>query len=333
MQSNALENGEADPLFASDDLIEMTIEAPLSSIMRERSIEEETAAKLRYSNSDGNIIEHEIGIRARGGYRRDPDVCNFVPLRLNFKKSLTANTLFAHQDKLKLVTHCQTNSPKYEQHLMTEYLAYRILNIVTDLSFRVRLLRVTYVDTARENRTLVRLAMISEHRDRLAKRISSEVVSTDIIEFKQLVNAYTNIISVFHYFIGNTDYSPIAPAPGDDCCHNHSLFTSKGKRYVSIPFDFDMSGFVYADHAISNPRFKIRNVRQRRYRGRCFNNFYVATSVGKFFEQRDNIYALIKSQELLTDTTRGRLTRYVDDFFESLDSPDSIEKTLVRNCT
>jgi hypothetical protein len=332
-QSNALENGQLDPLFASDDLFELTIEAPFTSIMRDRSIEEETPAKLRYSDSDNNIIEHEIGIRARGGYRRDPDVCNFAPLRLNFKKSQTPNTLFDHQDKLKLITHCQTNSPKYEQHVIAEYLAYRILNLVTDLSFRPRLVRVTYFDTVHEDRTIVRLAMISEHRDRLAKRISSEAISTEIIKYNQLENAYTNIISVFHYFIGNTDYSPIAPAPGDDCCHNHALFAGERKRYVSIPFDFDMSGFVYAEHAISNPRFKLRDVRQRRYRGRCFNNFYVATSVEKFFEQRDSIYALIKSQELLTDATRGRLTKYAGDFFESLDSPEKIKKTLVGNCT
>lgn len=301
--------------------------------MRERSIEEYAPAKLRYSDSDNNIIEHEIGIRARGGYRRDPDVCNFAPLRLNFKKLQTSNTLFDHQDKLKLTTHCQTNSPKYEQHVITEYLAYRILNLVTDFSFRVRLVRITYLDTVREDRTIVRLAIISEHNDRLAKRISSETISTEIVKFNQLENEYTNIISVFHYFIGNTDYSPIAPAPGDDCCHNHALFAGEGKRYISIPFDFDMSGFVYAQHAISNPRFKLRDVRQRRYRGRCFNNFYVATSVKKFFEQRDNIYALIYSQGLLTDATRSRLTRYVGDFFESLDSPEKIKKSLVGNCT
>ena len=330
--SNALENGQPDLLFAGDELLELTIEAPFSSIMRERSTEVDTPAKLRYSDSDGDVIEHEIGIRARGEYRRNPDICSFAPLRLNLKESQTKNTIFDHQDKLKLITHCQSSSPIYDQYVVREYLAYRILNLVTDLSFRVRLVRVTYFDVDHEKRTQVRLAAIIEHRDRLAKRTSFETVSTQRIEYKQLVNAYTNIISVFHYFIGNTDYSPIAPEQGDDCCHNHSIFANKDGRYFSVPYDFDMSGFVDAPHAISNPRFKLRNARQRFYRGRCFNNFYVAASVTKFFEERDNIYALIRSQDLLTDSMRRKLTRYVDDFFESLDSPEKIEKTLVREC-
>lgn len=330
--SNALDSKEPDPLFASDELIEVTIEAPLSTIMRDRSVNEYSAAKLRYSDPEGNIVEFDIGVRARGQYRRREDICNFAPLRLNFKKSLTKNTIFHHQDKLKVVTHCQSNSPRYDQYVLSEYLAYRILNLVANVSYRVRLVRVTYIDTADRDRTTERLAMIIEHRDRLAKRINAATVDAKTVKFTQLRPADTNINSVFHYFIGNTDFSQIVARPGDDCCHNHSIFSAEGKHYFSVPYDFDMSGFVNAPHAVPDGRLKLRNVRQRHYRGRCFNNSYISASVEKFFEQRDNIYSLISAQELMTKATHRATLKFVDDFFKSLSSPKKIEKKLVRDC-
>jgi len=323
-----------DPLFESDELMELAIDAPIADIMRDDSTADYRPASLRYTNDDGEIVELEIGIRAGGNYRRRPDVCNFAPLRLNFKKSQVAETVFENQDRLKLVTHCQTNSPRYDQFVLKEYLAYRFLNLVTDLSYRARLVRITYLDAANDDRTITRLAVMVEHRDRLAKRASTEAVDIERIVFRQLEPAYTNIISMFHYLIGNTDYSPIAPSPGEDCCHNHTLFGPEGPFFFSVPFDFDMSGFVNPPHAISNPRFKLRNVLQRRYRGRCFNNAHIQTSVQKFFEQRDNINTLINSQgELMTESTRKAALRYVDGFFESLGSPGKAEKILTDNCT
>ncbi len=330
--SGAVEIDETDPLFAIDDIFDVEIEAPFTTIMRERSTDEDTPGTLRYGNSDGDIVELDIGIRTRGHYRRRPDVCSFAPLRLNFKKSQVPDTVFDHQNKLKLVTHCQVNSPRYDQFVLKEYLAYRIFNLVTDVSFRARLIRVTYIDSDRADRKSTRLAIIIEHRNQLARRISSAVVKIERATIGQLEPAYTNIASVFHYFIGNLDYSPIAPAIDRDCCHNHALFGLHNEPRFSVPFDFDMSGLVDAPHALPNPRFKIRSVRQRRYRGRCLNNSHLPASVGVFFEQRDNLYALLSAQEMMTRNTRRSTLRFFDDFFKSLDSSAKIERRLGKDC-
>jgi len=273
-----------DLLFIDDDIIEVRIEAPFRTIMRNRSTDEETPAIFQYSDSNGDTLQFDIGLRTRGHFRQQPDICDFTPLRLNFKKSETKGTLLDHQDKLKLVTHCKSSSPRYRQYVLSEYLVYKIFNLMTDVSFRVRLLRVTYVDTARDNREKVSLAFLIEHRDRLAKRIDSAVIETSRVSFPDLDPDYTNLASVFHYFIGNTDFSPIATAIDKNCCHNHSLFGNEGEKIYSVPYDFDMTGFVNAPHARPNPRFKLRNVRDRRYRGRCFNNSHIPASVERFFE-------------------------------------------------
>jgi len=328
----AYADNSPDLLFIGDDIIEVRMEAPFRTIMQDRSIDDETPAVFQYVNSSGDTVQFDIGLQTRGYFRRQPDICDFAPLRLNFKKSETKGTLFEHQDKLKLVTHCVSSSPRYEQHVLSEYLVYKVFNLMTDVSFRVRLLRVTYVDTVRNDREKVSIAFLIEHRDRLAKRIDNAVIETSRVSFPDLNPDYTNLASVFHYFTGNTDFSQIATAIEKNCCHNHSLFGNEGEDIYSVPYDFDLTGFVNAPHAMPNPRFKLRSVRDRRYRGRCFNNSRIPASVERFFVQREEIYSLIDRQDLMTDATRKSMLRFVDKFYKSLNSPKKITKELNKDC-
>ncbi|HSM29414.1 MAG TPA: hypothetical protein VK854_01835, partial [Woeseiaceae bacterium] len=90
----ALEPGEPDPLFQDDSVIEITIRAPMKALLRHRPDEDYLPATLAYTEADGSVVEYDIGIRTRGNYRRQPRVCPFPPLRVNFKKSEAKNTLF-----------------------------------------------------------------------------------------------------------------------------------------------------------------------------------------------------------------------------------------------
>ncbi|MDH3533624.1 MAG: hypothetical protein OEO82_11890, partial [Gammaproteobacteria bacterium] len=159
---------DIDPLFASNDTLAVTVVAPLATLMLDRPLDAYLPAKFSYTGADGKLVELDIGVRTRGRFRRQVENCQFAPLRLNFKTSQAAGTLFANQDKLKLVTHCQNKSPRYQQAVLNEYLAYRIFNMLTDISFRARLLRVTYVDTDTDNASMDSLAIIVEHQDQLA---------------------------------------------------------------------------------------------------------------------------------------------------------------------
>lgn len=325
-------HGDTDPdtLFTSHETLEVRLEAPLKTIMRERPDEEYVPGKLQYFDAAGNLFEFDVGIRTRGKFRRDKKHCAFAPLRLNFRKSQVKDTIFDKQDKIKVVTHCQ-NNPRYQQTVLREYLAYRVLNLLTDVSFRARLLRVTYVDTDRNDVEKVSFAVILEHADRMARRIDMSAVKISMILFSDLHPEYANLMSLFHYFIGNTDFSQIAATPNEDCCHNHALFANEEGPYYSVPYDFDMSGFVGAPHAQPNPRFRLRSVRQRLYRGRCANNAHLPASTQRFIELRKEIYALINEQDL-TASSRRSLLDFVDRFYKSLDSQKKIEKELVKKC-
>jgi hypothetical protein len=251
-------------------------------------------------------------------------------MRFNFRKSQTADTLLDKQDKLKVVTHCQ-HSDDYEQMVVSEYLAYRIFNILTDVSFRVRLVNMTYIYT---DRSLTRqsLAVFIEHKDRLGKRLGAkplEVAGTDVVN---LDAATLNLVSVFEYFIGNTDFSPIAAPEDQGCCHNQTLFARENGLYLTVPYDFDQSGFVDAAHAAPNPRLGLRSVKQRLYRGRCINNNHLAATLELFRAKRDDIVAIVENQPELSKVRRRRILKYIDDFYDVIDEPKQVEKKLISKC-
>ncbi|MDH3409035.1 MAG: hypothetical protein OEN51_06700, partial [Gammaproteobacteria bacterium] len=142
LAANEKDIRDFDPLFDHDDTLNVELEGPFGWLTRERPDEEEVPGKFRFNADDGSTVELDVVIRTRGKNRRDKETCRFPPLRLNFKRSQTDDTLFDKQDKLKLVTHCRSNSERYDQAVVSEYLAYRILNTLTDRSFRARLLRI-----------------------------------------------------------------------------------------------------------------------------------------------------------------------------------------------
>ncbi|HSM29822.1 MAG TPA: hypothetical protein VK854_03910, partial [Woeseiaceae bacterium] len=285
-----------------------------------------------YTEADGSVVEYDIGIRTRGNYRRQPRVCPFPPLRVNFKKSEAKNTLFHKQDKLKLVAHCRDNSERYEQNLIKEYLAYRILNTLTDVSYRVRLARVTYIDSEQKDDDRSQYAFFIEHDDRLSKRLGLPAIKTAGINKDDLAGPYSDLTSLFQYMIGNTDFSPIAGAEGEDCCHNSTLFGNEGEPVYSIPYDFDMSGFVDAPYAEPNPHVRIRSVTQRLYRGRCEYLDHLQTTLQLFQDNREAIYGLIGNQEQLEDKTRKKVTKFVDRFYDVIDNPKKVHREIETQC-
>ena len=318
-----------DPLFQSDDALDVTITAPLTTLIKERSNDEYLSCAFQFTEADGDPVVFDLAIRTRGNFRHE--TCEFPPVRLNLKKSQANGTLFDNQNKLKLVLQCDKND-RYEQMVLREYLAYRLLNTVTDKSFRVRLLRVTYVDTETDKESKVRYAFLIEHKNRLAARLDREAISIERATVAGIQPDWLNLTSVFQFMIGNTYFSPIAGPPGDECCHNYVLFGNDADPIMAIPYDFDQSGLVNAPYAEPNEKFRIRSVRQRVYRGRCVNNEYVEASIGRFRDHRDAIYEKILEQEGLESGVRKQLVRYIEDFYKLIDDPRDVKRKIINKC-
>ena len=80
---SAQEPKAADRLFQSDEILDVRIVAPLASIISGRSEELELPGTLHYTNDAGEAVNLDIQMRARGRFRRQKEICNFPPLRLN----------------------------------------------------------------------------------------------------------------------------------------------------------------------------------------------------------------------------------------------------------
>lgn len=320
------------PLFETHDVLEVRIEAPLETLMDERNDTEYLPGTFAWTDATGVERVLDLEVRARGHYRRQKDVCDVPPIRLNFKKKQVAGTEFAGQDKLKLVTHCQNRRDQYEQYVLKEYLAYRIFNVLTDRSFRARLLRVTYVDTDGENETNTHHGILLEDDDLLAERLEAQVLEVPYTSVSELDPAYAALVSVFEYMIGNTDFSLIRGAKDEDCCHNIVLFAKESGGHLAIPYDFDFSGLVDAPYAEPNPKLRIKRVTQRLYRGPCEYNADVDAALASTREHRAAILEMVASLEGLDEGSRERASNFLGEFYEDIADAESVEDHIVSKC-
>jgi hypothetical protein len=325
------------PLFNSHEILELTLTAPMNTLRRQdRSDEdsEERPAQLEWTEPDGTTQIQEIQVQTRGIFRLNKRNCDFPPLRLNVKKGAVKGTHFDGQDKLKLVVPCKLNQDYWEQYVLSEYLAYRMLNVLTPLSFRVRLVRVTYHDSTGEDDPVENRFgfLIEDDSDMVAragglKRDWPEGTRLMPTEFEK---SHSILVELFQYMIGNTDWSS---AEG----HNMELMDlPSGVRYA-VPYDFDFSGIVDARYATPDPRLPIRSVRQRLYRGWC--SFLVGrmpedyeAAYELFREKKEEIYSLWRNQEGLESDRLEDNLEYLDEFYETLSDPEKIQDRMTAKC-
>ena len=321
------------PLFASHVPLEVTIEAPLTTLMNERPDDEYLEGTFSHTGSDGTVQTFDLKIRTRGKFRRQKDICNFPPIRLNFRKKQVADTVFSGQDKLKLVTHCQLHKPIYEQFVLREYLAYRILQVMTDKSFGVRLLHINYIDTERGS-SKTKYGFVIEDDDDVADRNGMKSLHIGDVTFDDLDPQQQNLVYVFQYMIGNTDFSLINGPEFSNCCHNSRLLTgTDGPPFTPIPYDFDFSGLVKAPYAEPNRRFMLASVRSRLYRGHCGNNDLLPDTFRHFLERKDAVYAIVDELDMFTARSRRLVIRYLDSFYDCITRPEEIAEEFTDKCT
>jgi hypothetical protein len=330
-----VEAAQSAPLFASHDLLELTIEADFQTLKKEdrsRDSREERPAMLRWSDPGGSANSLEIQLRTRGNFRLMRRNCDFPPLRLNVKKGATKGTLFEGQDKLKLVVTCKLGQDYWEQYVLLEYMAYRTLNVLTDRSLRVRLARVTYVDTSGKDDPFVRFAFLIEQDETMALRNNARIIqwTAGQLDPRLLERRNAILMDTYQYMIGNTDWSGVE-------MHNMILIRTWEDVPYTIPYDFDFSGLVNARYATPDPSLRISRVRQRLFRGFCPGDVnrpqadYDAV-YDLFREKKEEIYQMWRSLEGLDEDRVKDTLEYFDDFYETIDDPRRIESGMMRDC-
>ncbi len=100
----------------------------------------------------------------------------------------------------------------------------------------------------------------------------------------------------------------------------------------AIPYDLDSSGLVDASYAAPPDRLPVRNVRQRLYRGFCFHNDEIAEALERYRDKKEEILALFNDEELLTKRDRSTALRYLEGFYDLLETPGDVKKHLLDKC-
>ena len=318
------------PLFDSDAVLPLTISLPFRrGINNDRLGEAEYhPGEVSYLDADAGRVALEVEIRTRGKTRRRKKICDMPPLRLRFDTPTVAGTLFESQRALKLVTHCQDKN-SFDQHVLLEYLAYRIQNLLTEYGQRVRLLKVTYVDNARPFAT--RNGILLENWRRVAKRTGTQDADVDgAVRMESLSVPDVNRIAVFNYLIGNEDWTVLWPEPKENCCHNTKPLFTKAGTVIPMLYDFDYSGLVDAPYAMAKP--PNNDVRRRRYRGLCHTQGSVEETLQEFRDKREVIYELVRNIDGLRASKVKSTLKYFDRFYDVINDPEQVQRKLIRAC-
>ena len=323
---------KSQPLFEEHAPLTIRLEAPYKKLLRGRGTKRPYfPAALVYTDAAGEEHRLELKVRVRGNYRAKRDTCRFPPLKLNFKKESTKGTVFEGQDKLKLVTHCQSGS-RYEQFVRLEYMAYRMQNHLTPYSLRPRMANIEYFESDKKKVEATKVGFFIEDKGLMARRAQAELVEQPRIDKTLYRQDQLHLATVFEYMIGNTDYSVILGPKGENCCHNIIPVKLADGTMVPVPYDFDVTGFVNPPYASPPEHLGIRSLRQRLYRGYCQNTAGFKESFAVFNEQKDAIYGLFGNIEGMQTKTVNSATRYLDDFYEYIGDDDKIVSQFIEKC-
>ena len=310
------ENSTPEPakLFTASDPISVTISAPWRDIERKTKYQGTYPANIEFTDELTNATSLNMTVERRGRTRQV--VCRFPPIKLQFDKKVVKGTSFRGQKSLKMVTHCQTSS-RYEQLYVLEMLAYRMYNIITDFSFRVRPLSVTYVDSKHEVQQGPKFAFLIEDDSDVAKRNGQIKLKIGRNNMNRLESREANNFALFQYMVSNLDWSALSGPDKGKCCHNAKLIGRDPIKepVYAIPYDFDATGLVDAPYAVPPDKLPVNNVRQRLYRGFCIHNSTMEDARQHFGDNEGAILALVRDEPLLQSGPRKKALKFLEKFF------------------
>ena len=299
-----------DDLYSSK-LIYLRIEGDISKMVKKKSMGKDVDAELVWTKEDQSVEKYDVEIEARGKSRRK--ICSFPPIKLKFRPEGLKEKGLAHSFRTyKLVTHC-FNSERGNRNLLKEYLAYKMYNQITDVSFRVQLAKIEYVDTGKKGLSTTRYGFLIEDKDELAYRHQGKMSPAYNFNYKELdKKAYCQML-VFQYMIGNQDWRV-------KFLHNVKLVKLfENSLYLPVPYDFDYSGLVNTSYAISNPDLPTTNHIERFFMGDSSHAPEDMKETLKLYrEKKKEILAICEGEKLLRKKDRKQMRRYINTFYQAI---------------
>ena len=261
-----------------------------------------------------------VKLALRGRFRRK--ICDFPPIKLDFPKGqLQEMGLHPKFDELKLVTHCLDN-PESNQTLLKEYWSYRLYNQLTPNSFKVHLVKITYLDINNPSDTEERLAFLIENNKELANRLGGKLVDKFGMTPEQLEDTSYYQTMLFNFMIGNVDWNIKAQ-------RNIKYLQKEDSTLLVVPYDFDQSALVKAPYAKPHPDAGQKKLEDRL----CLGKFPDTDLMNNFLQQFSSLkdeFRYFKDCPHLSAKHKLRMTAYLDSFYKPLESKKYLRKTFLK---
>ena len=310
-------------LFAEEEPLKVKLEFDYKSFIRRKYKDEYQPALITIQINDSLSVSDTIRIKARGEFRKR--YCSFPPIKLNFKKAQFDIPAINQLEKVKLVTHCKP-SPTFEQYILKEYLTYKAYNLLTDRSFRVRLVEMTYVDELGRKKPIKRMGFVIEELEKVAERNECIEFKAEKVHPEQTNRDQMTMIGLFQYMIGNTDWH--VPS-----LHNVRLIKNKdytNDQVYTVPYDFDYSGLVNTIYAIPGDKLAIESVKDRLYMGYQRNPQEIQETVNLFLEKEQDIYDLFTNSPYLLEREKAASIRYLGEYFEIIRNEKRLKNVIIN---
>lgn len=312
-------------MFEYDDPMDITLTADLKAFQKNKNKDEYMDVHFHYQFNDSTAIEHTLRMKPRGQFRKSQ--CAYAPYWLNIRKADVVNKNLQEVKKIKMVSQCR-GGVDYSDYVLKEYLAYKIYNLLSPVSFRVRLTKLKYVDTGRKNKETFSWGFLIEPEEMVAERNDAVVSKNDELSMLYMRGKEFDIVALFQYMIGNPDFS-IAGR------HNMKILGLPGfgsEGYTPVPYDFDYAGIVNAEYAIPGENLGISSVTQRYYLGLCREDAAYHAAMDHINSKKEEIMKLVSDFPYLQDGHQREMLNYLETYFVSASLENFIKTKLNSSC-
>lgn len=275
-----------------------------------------TARKIYYEASPGVWDSLDVGVELRGHFRLEN--CQIPPTKFKLKPADTKNTLFEGTKKLKFITPCQRTGEK-DRVVVKEYLCYQFYKQVSQYYFNTRLLSVDITDYSKKKpQKIPMLAFFLEDLEPIARRHNAtEVKGSTLLPMKFDAKEFARN-DLFQFMIGNIDWSAVYQ-------HNIGVIKVGNDPLITIPYDFDMSGFVNAAYA--------QSTRERTYRGFCRDEAIMQEVRQEFLKLQSDFNATIDAHaEYFSSADINDMKSYLEGFYDILKDDQQFKESIIEKC-
>jgi len=312
-------------LFDRTEPLNLTLKFDIKQFGRSKVKEEYQPAEMTCYVNDSFQVTNDIRVKARGIFRLG--FCSMPPLWVNIRHAGIAAEDLTDVIKLKLVTRCKPQSI-YDTYVLREYLVYKIWNILSPYGFNVRLVRLTFVDTGRNDKTDSNWGFIIEPEEMMAERNNCMPIKNDKLSVRTVNQEIMDKVALFCYMIGQADYSVTG---------RHNLKILSLKEYsttglIPVPYDFDYTGLVNTSYAVPDNNIGINSVRERYYLGSCRSPEEYEETVRWLASYRDEITDLIQNFEYMEEAERMKMIEYIDSYYEEAESKNFVLRKIQATC-